>query len=162
LPLINSEIRAQVRDALADLVERMKFIVFTQRGGGALFAPVYYRAINTHGLGFAPDGRTLVAINVTTTSAVVINTADNSVRDTFRIPAATVATNGNGVGKALAFVKFLGRLHRWSSPLRSPFHRPLLRTSRQPGSPSRPSPVTALKVTPADGWFAEAAGGTGS
>jgi hypothetical protein len=108
LPLINSEIQAQVHDALTDLVEPVKFNVFTQRAGGALFAPVYYRAINTHGLGFAPDGRTLVAINVTTTSAVVINTADNSVRDTFRIPAATVATNGNGVGNALASGKFFG------------------------------------------------------
>jgi hypothetical protein len=28
--------------------------------------------------------------------------------DTFRIPAATVATHPNGVGNALAFVKFFG------------------------------------------------------
>jgi YVTN family beta-propeller protein len=54
----------------------------------ALFAPVYYREINTHGLGFAPDGRTLAAINVTTNSAVVINSADNSVRDTFYLGRA--------------------------------------------------------------------------
>jgi len=38
----------------------------------AFFVPVYYREINTHGLGFAPDGRSLAAINVTTNSAVVI------------------------------------------------------------------------------------------
>jgi hypothetical protein len=36
LPLINSEIQAQVHDALTDLVEPVKFNVFTQRAGGAL------------------------------------------------------------------------------------------------------------------------------
>jgi glutaredoxin-like protein len=36
MPLINPKIQAQVRDALADLVEPVKFNVFPQRAGGAL------------------------------------------------------------------------------------------------------------------------------
>jgi YVTN family beta-propeller protein len=54
----------------------------------ALFAPVYFREINTHGLGFSPDGRLLAAINVTTNSAVVINAADNTVQATFYLGRA--------------------------------------------------------------------------
>src|SRR5688500_5560956 len=54
----------------------------------ALFAPVYFREINIHGLGFSPDGRLLAAINVTTNSAVVINAVDNTIRATYYLGRA--------------------------------------------------------------------------
>jgi YVTN family beta-propeller protein len=53
-----------------------------------LFSPLYAREMNVHGLGFSPDGSLLDVINVTTNSAVVINAADNSVRDTFYLGRA--------------------------------------------------------------------------
>jgi YVTN family beta-propeller protein len=48
-----------------------------------LFSPLYFGEINTHGLGFSPDGSRLAAIHVTTNSAVVIRTADNRIENTF-------------------------------------------------------------------------------
>jgi YVTN family beta-propeller protein len=53
-----------------------------------LFSPIYFQEINVHGLGFSPDGSLLDVINVTTNSAVVVNTGDNSVRDTFYLGRA--------------------------------------------------------------------------
>jgi YVTN family beta-propeller protein len=53
-----------------------------------VFGATYFREINTHGLGFSPDGRLLAAINVTTNSAVLINTVDNTVRETYYLGRA--------------------------------------------------------------------------
>lgn len=44
-----------------------------------LLAPIYYGEINTHGMGFSPDGRLLNVIDVTTNSVVLIETATNQI-----------------------------------------------------------------------------------
>ena len=47
-----------------------------------LLGALYNKQINTHGLGFSPDGKLLAAVNVTTNSVSVIDTASNAVRGT--------------------------------------------------------------------------------
>ena len=47
-----------------------------------LLGALYNKQINTHGLGFSPDGKLLTAVNVTTNSVSVIDTASNAVRGT--------------------------------------------------------------------------------
>jgi YVTN family beta-propeller protein len=59
----------------------------SQRLDGLLGAR-YYGEANTHGLGFSPDGSLLDVINVTTNSAVLVDTATNAVRDTFYVGRA--------------------------------------------------------------------------
>jgi len=43
-------------------------------------SPIYYDQVDTHGLGFSPDGRTLAVVNVTTNGIVLIDTATNHVK----------------------------------------------------------------------------------
>ena len=47
-----------------------------------LLGALYNKQINTHGLGFSADGKLLAAVNVTTNSVSVIDTATNAVRGT--------------------------------------------------------------------------------
>ena len=53
-----------------------------------LLTPLYFREVKVHGLGFSPDGSMLDAINTTTDSATVIDTATNTVRSTAHIGRA--------------------------------------------------------------------------
>lgn len=53
-----------------------------------LFGATYYQEINTHGLGFSPDGRLLNVINVTTNSALVIDPTSNTIQQTFYVGRA--------------------------------------------------------------------------
>ena len=46
---------------------------------GTLFSPLYYDEVNVHGLGFAPDGRLLDVISVTTNGAALLDPATNAV-----------------------------------------------------------------------------------
>src|ERR671934_2759548 len=50
-----------------------------QRLDGLLGAR-YYGEMDTHGLGFSPDGSVLDVINVTTNSAVLVDAATNTIR----------------------------------------------------------------------------------
>ena len=47
-----------------------------------LLGALYSKQITTHGLGFSPDGKLLAAVNVTTNSVSVIETATNTVKGT--------------------------------------------------------------------------------
>jgi len=47
-----------------------------------LLTPIYNRQVNTHGLGFSPDGRLLDVINVTSNAVVLVDTATNTVKST--------------------------------------------------------------------------------
>ena len=47
-----------------------------------LLGALYNKQINTHGLGFSPDGTLLAAINVTSNAVSIIETATNKVRGT--------------------------------------------------------------------------------
>ena len=47
-----------------------------------LLGALYSKQITTHGLGFSPDGTLLAAVNVTTNSVSVIETATNTVKGT--------------------------------------------------------------------------------
>jgi YVTN family beta-propeller protein len=53
-----------------------------------VFSALYSGEINTHGLGFSPDGTRLVAVNVTTNSAVLIRTANNQPEAAFYLGRA--------------------------------------------------------------------------
>ena len=55
---------------------------------GGVLGPAYFGQIDTHGLGFARDGKTLDVVNVTTNSAMLIDTASNAVKDTFYVGRA--------------------------------------------------------------------------
>lgn len=46
---------------------------------GSLFSPLYYDEVNVHGLGFAPDGRLLDVVSVTTNAATLLDPATNAV-----------------------------------------------------------------------------------
>lgn len=48
--------------------------------------PQYIKAVNSHGLGFSPDGKFIVSISVTTNTVTVIRTLDNTI-----VSQATVA-----------------------------------------------------------------------
>lgn len=47
-----------------------------------LLGALYNKQVNTHGLGFSPDGSMLAAVNVTTNSVSIITTATNAVKGT--------------------------------------------------------------------------------
>ena len=47
-----------------------------------LLGALYNKQVNTHGLGFSPDGSMLAAVNVTTNSVSIIATATNTVKGT--------------------------------------------------------------------------------
>ena len=49
---------------------------------GGLLGPLYNRQIDVHGLGFSPDGSLLDAVNVTSNSVTIVETATNRVRGT--------------------------------------------------------------------------------
>ena len=49
---------------------------------GELLGPLYNRQIDVHGLGFSPDGALLDAVNVTSNSVTIVETATNRVRGT--------------------------------------------------------------------------------
>jgi len=53
-----------------------------------LFSPLYFEEINVHGLGFSADGARLNVISVTTNSATIIRTIDNTVEDVFYLGRA--------------------------------------------------------------------------
>ncbi len=55
---------------------------------GHLLSPLYFGQANVHGLGFSRDGRLLDVIDVTTNSAVLIDTATNRVLRTFYVGRA--------------------------------------------------------------------------
>src|SRR5207244_11603926 len=59
----------------------------SQRLDGLLGAR-YYGEFDTHGLGFSPDGSLLDVINVTSNSAVLVNTATNTIADKFYVGRA--------------------------------------------------------------------------
>ena len=46
------------------------------------FSPLYHGQVLVHGLGFSPDGKTLVAISIGSNSATFIETATNTVKHT--------------------------------------------------------------------------------
>ncbi|MCA1644170.1 MAG: hypothetical protein LC797_01465, partial [Chloroflexi bacterium] len=55
---------------------------------GELLGPLYNRQIDVHGLGFSPDGSLLDAVNVTSNSVTIIETATNRVRGTVYLERA--------------------------------------------------------------------------
>ncbi|MDQ3808981.1 MAG: hypothetical protein M3336_01695 [Chloroflexota bacterium] len=59
----------------------------SQRLDGLLGAR-YYGEFDTHGLGFSPDGSLLDVINVTSNSALLVNTATNAILDKFYLGRA--------------------------------------------------------------------------
>jgi len=74
----------------------------------------YYGEIDTHGLGFSPDGRTLAVVNVTTNSVTLVDTATNRVRRTVYVGRAPheafVAPGGRELWVAVRGLDFVSVL----------------------------------------------------